>query len=340
MVLEEIAGRVGATGGNLIRGSDAGVSFISSPSIAEATLDFERLGYNRDNTRISRRLERASYPGFLTDLDLHSAEELRTLPMYRDFLIPRGADAGAGTIIQGTNNDALIVAIEGFPSHASAQESVAFLDSLRPYLGRATVLSSRLQALQTDNLVDAFNMGGVAIALLDVRGKILGATERFAASFDTLLLDGETRLRAADATTDKQLADALLRMKERGESTSLAVRDQAQFGCAILHLLPARRRARDLFSNVHIFALLSQADNHFLPGADIIAALFDLTPAEARVARSIAHGNTVGDVARQSGVSSETVRTQLKRVFAKTSTSRQGELISLMTRLGGGVGQG
>ena len=76
-----------------------------------------------------------------------------------------------------------------------------------------------------------------------------------------------------------------------------------------------------------------------LPDADIISALFDLTPAEARVARGIGQGNSVKDMALQLKVSNETVRTQLKRALAKTSTSRQGELISLLTRLGGKAGR-
>ena len=70
-----------------------------------------------------------------------------------------------------------------------------------------------------------------------------------------------------------------------------------------------------------------------VPAADIISALYDLTPAEARVARSIAQGYSPAEVARQLNLSSETIRSQLKRVFAKTSTKRQSELSLLISRL-------
>ncbi|MBM7332066.1 MAG: helix-turn-helix transcriptional regulator [Alcanivorax sp.] len=57
-----------------------------------------------------------------------------------------------------------------------------------------------------------------------------------------------------------------------------------------------------------------------------LAALFDLTPAEARVARGVAEGLDLDALARARGVSVQTVRAQLKAVFRKTGTSRQNEL--------------
>lgn len=51
-----------------------------------------------------------------------------------------------------------------------------------------------------------------------------------------------------------------------------------------------------------------------------------LTPAEARVARGIAQGLSPARIAKQLGVSPQTIRSQLKRVFVKTSTNRQTEL--------------
>ena len=43
--------------------------------------------------------------------------------------------------------------------------------------------------------------------------------------------------------------------------------------------------------------------------------------------RLIAEGNSLEEVAEQRGVTMNTVRSQLKQVFSKTDTSRQGELV-------------
>lgn len=67
--------------------------------------------------------------------------------------------------------------------------------------------------------------------------------------------------------------------------------------------------------------------------AQQLVELFDLTPAEARFAVSLAGGQSLDDIAEQHGVSKNTVRAQARAVFAKTETNRQSELIRLLMSL-------
>lgn len=62
-----------------------------------------------------------------------------------------------------------------------------------------------------------------------------------------------------------------------------------------------------------------------------------LTATEARLAWLLAEGHTLQSAAGQLGVTHGTVRTHLKRVFSKTGTSRQAELVALV--LGGPAGR-
>jgi DNA-binding CsgD family transcriptional regulator len=62
----------------------------------------------------------------------------------------------------------------------------------------------------------------------------------------------------------------------------------------------------------------------------VLQGLFDLTPAEARVARAFGEAQTMEVFAKTVGVSLETVRSQLKSVLAKTGLSRQQELVHLL----------
>jgi DNA-binding CsgD family transcriptional regulator len=331
--LEKLGNALGARGGNLIRSTASQIEIQSSPGIDEVTRDFDRQGWNSQNTRVSRLLERGVYPGFLTDSDLHSEEELASLPMYAEFLNPRGVAAGAATIVQGAHNDALIVALEAFADHAASRQAVPTLDSLRPHLARASVLSSEIQAAKVTGMVQAFNSVGTAIGLLDQAGKLVGASEHFMHYFSELMTDGAARMRLLDELSDKRFALALAHLDRHKTGLSLAVRDKNRSGAAVMHLIPARHDARELFSKVSTFAVIARPGNDLLPGADIIAALFDLTPAEARVARGIAQGLSPAEVSGKLGLSYETVRTQLKRVFAKTSTKRQNELALLISKL-------
>jgi DNA-binding CsgD family transcriptional regulator len=61
--------------------------------------------------------------------------------------------------------------------------------------------------------------------------------------------------------------------------------------------------------------------------------VFGLTPAEARLAATIANGSSIEDAAQILNVSNDTVRHQLKAVFHKTDTHRQSQLVALLARL-------
>jgi DNA-binding CsgD family transcriptional regulator len=83
--------------------------------------------------------------------------------------------------------------------------------------------------------------------------------------------------------------------------------------CAIFVIDPSRRRA---------------------VGAQRLMNAYGLTKAEARVAASVSSGRTASKSALALGLSSNTVKTHLRRVFAKTETRGQGELAALLTALG------
>jgi DNA-binding CsgD family transcriptional regulator/PAS domain-containing protein len=65
-----------------------------------------------------------------------------------------------------------------------------------------------------------------------------------------------------------------------------------------------------------------------------LRTLFKLTPAEARLASELAAGESLLSVAETLGILSSTARTHLHRVFEKTETQRQAELVKLVERLG------
>ena len=64
-----------------------------------------------------------------------------------------------------------------------------------------------------------------------------------------------------------------------------------------------------------------------------LARQFHLTASETRLAICLASGQSLREAARHLGVSYETVRTQLKAIFAKTNTRRQVELVLLLNKL-------
>jgi DNA-binding CsgD family transcriptional regulator len=66
------------------------------------------------------------------------------------------------------------------------------------------------------------------------------------------------------------------------------------------------------------------------PAQQVLRALYGLTPAECRVALLLSDGHAPRKIANMVGVTDNTVRSQIKSIFAKTGVKRQVELIRLL----------
>jgi DNA-binding CsgD family transcriptional regulator len=99
---------------------------------------------------------------------------------------------------------------------------------------------------------------------------------------------------------------------------------------SVIHIVPVVGRGRDLFpSGLNILAV-SFAGAASVPDARILRGLFDLTPAEAKVAGGIARGLSPKEVAATFGMASNTVKHHLKSVYGKTGVEHYGELVRLL----------
>jgi DNA-binding CsgD family transcriptional regulator len=94
---------------------------------------------------------------------------------------------------------------------------------------------------------------------------------------------------------------------------------------------PIRRRLSELRGALAAAVVfVTDPERRAQPPEEVLAALYGLTPAEARAAAALASGLSVREYAEQAERSVETVRTLVKRVLAKTGTSRQAELMALV----------
>ena len=79
--------------------------------------------------------------------------------------------------------------------------------------------------------------------------------------------------------------------------------------------------------------LLAKLRDLPVPAESALRRLFDLTPAEARLARKLAGGDSLEQVAQALDVKMTTARSQLAAIFAKTGTCRQAQLVAILSRL-------
>lgn len=324
-----------------IRGTD--VRWVCTDNFVSTTNAYISRGYLGNDQR-TVRLVGANHAGFLRDLDVFTLQEWEADPIRRDLFVPMGFGWGIATWIPVPTGDMLIVHGE---RHLDAgppdDETVRRLDALRPHLARAVLLSSRMAFRQMSTAAHILGIVGIPTAVLGPGGRILAANDLLEAMAPEVVQPRPSRIGLASPTADAQLAQALGRMSRPHEYSavqSIPIPARDEHPPCLVHLYPVRRNARDLFSGASTVLLVTPVRLKEVPSASVIQGLFDLTAAEARVARGIGEGLTVEQLSRRDQVSLATVRNQLRSVFDKTGMKRQAELASLLQGISRGGAAG
>ena len=108
----------------------------------------------------------------------------------------------------------------------------------------------------------------------------------------------------------------------------------------VAHLVPICGDSRDIFASAHWLLIAVPVALSDQVNFSLIENLFDFTAAETAVAGGLLSGKSVNEIAEDRQASVHTVRAQLKAVMSKTGTSRQSDLVRLLshTQVFGGEG--
>ena len=93
-------------------------------------------------------------------------------------------------------------------------------------------------------------------------------------------------------------------------------------------------------SSPAILVFVSDPGARIVSDLSVLSSLFGFPPAEARLVLALMAGTPLPEIAIQTGVTYNTVRTQLARAMARTETRSQVELVMLVARALGGVAPG
>uniref|UniRef100_UPI00310183E1 helix-turn-helix transcriptional regulator n=1 Tax=Neorhizobium sp. EC2-8 TaxID=3129230 RepID=UPI00310183E1 len=103
---------------------------------------------------------------------------------------------------------------------------------------------------------------------------------------------------------------------------------------AVAYVLPlSEGTARAVFRPACAAVFISTTISASPPQEDVLITLYDLTPAEARVVLQIGQGLSASQCATALGISENTLKTHLGRIFAKTDTARQADLVKLVSTI-------
>lgn len=341
-VLPEFWPHVIAALTSVVDGRDALLSSVRANSVrmistSDRLSDTWRAVFERfpgaSNPRTERLLA-ARHAGFLTDYDVFSEEEIEAHPLYREVLVPRGYGRGAATAIHFPDGDAVVINIErGAAAGRFSPTEISLLNGLRPHIARSAMISARLSFERAKTAVETLAGLGLAAAAVSRSGAPFLVNTEFESEQAIWTTRGGNRIALHDRRADGQLREALSAIDRTTAVRSLALVASGEAPPAVLHVVPIRRAAHDLFGHAAAILVLTKASAGSAPSTPLLQALFDLTPAEARIAAFIATGRTVDEIAREDAKSVETVRNQLKSVLAKAGCRRQADLARLLVQL-------
>lgn len=332
-VLADLAHFVGAEGGAIVRRGADDMGWAVSPALKDMLERAVASGWlERDG--FDERLVAAARSDFVGDLDLFAVHELGCEPVYRDFYYPLGLGWGAATLmrIPGVDDPFLMNLERRYDRGPVEGVLLRQLDALRPHLMRALLLSAKLQQHRARSALAALSLLGFAGAMISRSGRILAANEAFAALIPDVVLDHADRARFPDPAADLSLGLAMAQLRRQSIKAACSIPMPAREGGSpmVFHVMPLYGMSRDLFEAAAALLVGVEVRRREVPAAELLAGLFDLSPAESRVAHAIGGGATVEATAKMLGVSRETIRTQLKVVLAKTGSRRQADLVALI----------
>jgi DNA-binding CsgD family transcriptional regulator len=282
-----------------------------------------------------KRVRAIRHSGFITEEDLYAPEEFRNDPFYRDILYPRGLGWATGTAIELPTGDTFTLSLEREYARGPVEPCfVKTLDELRPHIARSAFMSARLQLERARAASATLAAIGLAALVLDETGEVLAANKLIEALDGYIRWRAHDRISLCDKPSDELLRGAIAVIAHGGDESvtrSFPVRNIDAAEAMVVHFIPIRLSARDIFVRGAAALVLTPVTLPLAPPVELVQSLFDLTPAEARVARSLASGKTVDDIAAESQVSANTVRTHVRGVLEKTGRTRQAEVVALLT---------
>lgn len=283
----------------------------------------QRIPYYQQNPMTGFVIGQEYYPADFLDAD-SSYVERRKL----------GLEGHAGTIIPMPTGEMIAIAIEKWAGDGPfTADDIDKLDIYYSHLARAGLMAARLGLEQARATASALQAIGLPAAVMSSSGRVKATNKLFdemGAMFLPVAFGG---MAIADPAANQLFQQAIVAVgtDTGGAVRSIPVKAKGDDPPVIIHVLPLRRSAHDIFSGADIIvAATAVSPSALVPTPTILTGLFDLAPSEARLAVALTQGRALKAFASEAGITFSTARKYLDRIYLKTGTHRQSELVALL----------
>jgi DNA-binding CsgD family transcriptional regulator/PAS domain-containing protein len=234
-----------------------------------------------------------------------------------------------GNVTMGRKNEF------GFVSDSEAAVFKRFMPHLRRALIISDVLdSARVELEASRKAIDAL-AAGVMIVARDGRVIEANTAARAFLSEGEFIASRGGRIEAANRDAQKRLLAAIALADSKADESGAGVALPGIRDHGVAHVMPlgATEARMRLASDAAALIFIKARSSRTAAPLDALSALYGLTRAEANLLGEIAAGKTPEETAATLGIAVSTARTHLTRLFQKTGTARQADLIALVARL-------
>jgi DNA-binding CsgD family transcriptional regulator len=315
--------------------------FIATHNVAPESLEV----YGRHYVTVdlwNPSIARAPVGRALASHELCPDDVLFRSEFYNDFLSAFDMAYATGGFVERQDNQGVLLGVQrDLKRGPFTPDEAITLSGLYRHVSRALSIARSFDTLTTREAALRATLDRLPTAILIVdrygRAVIMNAAARKLVALQDGLFDEPHGLRGGSAA-----ATGALRTEIAAASHGAAVPGsgivrlpRAAGRPLTARITPLGRLARErLGLGMPAAAVfIDDPDSLPRPSAELLREIFGLSGAEARLVALLAEGRTLAAAADELRVSRETLRTLLRRVFDKTGTRRQSELMALVARL-------
>lgn len=306
--------------------------------------EFASVLYN-ESAELSARLRKVGKEIGERFVRMSEYSDAPTTAMLEEFLLPQGLAPESPIVHITTPEQAMLssgIAVyrrKNSPEITNAQLATA--DRLVPHLVRAIRIHGKLadgehSQVALHEVIDRIPTG---VLIVDERGRPVitnRMADRIAASRDGFAIDdeGPNGLNRESTNNLRKLIDSAVHPEPGREMSGGGFMALERFSgrrpYPVLITPILGRSEHSSMADAAAIIFISDPEIRGVSIVNVLMEMYGLTPAEAELAQFLSQGHSLEKAAKARHVTLNTVRSQLKQIFAKTDTNRQGELLRLI----------
>jgi DNA-binding CsgD family transcriptional regulator len=272
--------------------------------------------------------------------DLMPYREFEDSRFHQEWAIPQGLADCLTTPLEKSATGAVLFSVFRNEDHGIVDDEARRRGRLIvPHVRRAALIGNVLDAKTAEKtaVTEALNGLAAAVFLVDRNCRVVFANPSGRAMLEDgrilrlkndALVTADSRPALSDVVAAAGDGDAGLGVG--GIAVPLSAPPEALWLAHILPLTSGARQQTGLSCDAVAAVFVHQTSLETPSSMQSMSKLYRLTPGETRVLSAMGEVGGISAVAEMVGISQATVKTHLQRLFAKTGTNRQTELIKLV----------